>query len=421
VRFLEGMNSQEVIDFNLYLSPFDHWSGVVTRTDGEAAVLKTADNSCTVPRIPDNGVVFRDFLYEDDSVNGPARTREGYVEVIEMGEVTNENPDDSDAFNPALWATHTSDGVPADCPALVDAWNSGGRWDVSNNRQIDPTVGGMYGYGVLISPPSGTAAGYDAVALDDFFIRQHTEPGNTLPSLQNAIPEAQVVDRQLVVDAFFDLPGVDSEIASANAVSSVIMHTNVLNDYVLAPEIDAGTDWVLTFPTKRFYVNIGGYDEDGDPEVDAVAPFDEHWSQRNSEACEKIEIRYWDREEDEERVEDVDFSPAPPSEELELCKEVNVVSFNNSDVLSASERIGVNIDVAFDNGWANVDFFDDDTPQRQIVGEDFLGAEQYTFFGLPVVGFAVQNYQNGNLNGVLSNYSASVEHKYRRLIDVDVD
>ena len=30
VRFVESMNSQEVLDFNLYLSPYDVWTGAVS-------------------------------------------------------------------------------------------------------------------------------------------------------------------------------------------------------------------------------------------------------------------------------------------------------------------------------------------------------------------------------------------------------
>ena len=51
VRILEAMNSQEVLDFNLYLSPQDHWSAVITAdTNGAGAVIRTAGTSCTVHR-----------------------------------------------------------------------------------------------------------------------------------------------------------------------------------------------------------------------------------------------------------------------------------------------------------------------------------------------------------------------------------
>jgi len=44
VRFLEGKNSQEVLDFNLYLSPHDEWAGVIVKdkvTGGARAAAAT--------------------------------------------------------------------------------------------------------------------------------------------------------------------------------------------------------------------------------------------------------------------------------------------------------------------------------------------------------------------------------------------
>ena len=59
VRIVEAQNSQEVLDFNLYLSPQDHFSFAITATEEGGAKLITADNSCTVPAIPADGVAFR--------------------------------------------------------------------------------------------------------------------------------------------------------------------------------------------------------------------------------------------------------------------------------------------------------------------------------------------------------------------------
>ncbi|MBK8284739.1 MAG: hypothetical protein IPK97_07490 [Ahniella sp.] len=48
VRFVEGKNSREVLDFNLYLSPYDVWTGSIFAIDATGpAHLLTTDNSCT--------------------------------------------------------------------------------------------------------------------------------------------------------------------------------------------------------------------------------------------------------------------------------------------------------------------------------------------------------------------------------------
>src|SRR5690242_2832309 len=51
VRFLEGKNSAEVLDFNLYLSPKDVWTTAIVPMGGGAGIV-TSDNSCTIPAIP---------------------------------------------------------------------------------------------------------------------------------------------------------------------------------------------------------------------------------------------------------------------------------------------------------------------------------------------------------------------------------
>ena len=60
VRFLEGKNSQEVLDFNLFLSPRDVWTAAVlamphvTGDTTYGAGVATFDKSCTVPVVSSN-------------------------------------------------------------------------------------------------------------------------------------------------------------------------------------------------------------------------------------------------------------------------------------------------------------------------------------------------------------------------------
>ena len=387
VRILEAMNSQEVLDFNLYLSPQDHWSAVITADpNGEGAIIKSGDTSCTVPAAISNGtaVPFRNFEYQSDAKNkGVDRTREGYIEVIEMGEV------DDATLEAAI--KHTN-GVPKNCGAVTAAWQAGGTFDQGTG--VVAPAGGLYGYGVLINVAEGTDATYDAVALDAFSVNSvHTNPGSLDPSLNSAEPVADVIDGNTVVSALFN-DGID-------AVSAVLMHDAIANDYVLEPTINAGTDWVITFPTKRDYVAT----------APATAPFTVSWSKTNTQACEPISITYYDREEKDQAPDDLDFSPLPPAAApLSLCFEANVLTFNNSNVLSGSDRVSKNLalDSGFDNGWMTINM--NNVAGRQLVG----GAT--TFNGLPVTGFAVQKYVNGDVGGVKSNYAGAVTHKATRSI-----
>jgi len=116
VRFLEAYNSREVLDFNLYMSPFDVWVAAVAPLATGAEVL-TNDNSCTVPPIPAAGVAFRTGAFDGSIAGQPkdggptslVRTREGYVEMYEMAVLTG-----TSASN----VTHNANGTPANCAKI---------------------------------------------------------------------------------------------------------------------------------------------------------------------------------------------------------------------------------------------------------------------------------------------------------------
>src|SRR5699024_2841748 len=94
VRFLEALNSREVLDFNLYLSPYDVWTAGVTDLGGGTPGIRTFDTSCTVPYFQggtpgDAGEQeFLDFQYTGPNADGATgaieRAASGYIELIEM-------------------------------------------------------------------------------------------------------------------------------------------------------------------------------------------------------------------------------------------------------------------------------------------------------------------------------------------------
>lgn len=419
LRFREAKNSREVLDFNIYLSPFDVWVGVVTAaTDdsGESvAVIKqrindSGDTTCTVPVIPDTvGQPFRNLTYSGDLADGGGtgldRTKEGYIEAIEMGVVH-----DGGGFDFAAAATHNETMFPADCAALNTAW-AGGEWDRSNGAtNVTAPTGGLFGTASLINVNEGTDYGYDATALRDFFIPNlasqnlHNDPSNQLPVLSNVFPKTSVVvqGNQIVVSEW-GLFGVDP----VDPVSAVLMKSTIMNDYVTEKGIQAATSLVYTMPTKHFYTDLV---------ATAKQPFTSVFS--GGAACEELKYQFWDRDEKTEVPKfTVDFSPAPqdviPPDSL--CFEANIVRINGTDALNS--KLATNdLATKFENGWLRANFASD---ARHIMVEDgSADGSARTYHGLPVIGFSVERYFNGTLeaNSTLSNYGGLFSHKSNTVI-----
>jgi len=406
VRFLEGENSREVLDFNLYMSPFDVWTAAVTNDDavGGARIL-TTDNSCTVPAIPEGGQQFLRYAYTGGSADGGGttfdRTREGHIEMIEMGTVHN-----TSNGSWATDATHVA-GVPADCDALVASWN-GGYWDTTNSDDgISPPGGGLFGGASLIQVLAGFDVGYNADALDAFSGESlHFAPGSVLPNLNNQTDgfgghQSIVFNDGGVVTS--DWPrGVD-------AVSALYMHDTIMNEYVLDDATLSGTDWVMNFPTKAFYVDPPTSGSNA-----AIPPFTSVFDEfEDGTACEPISLTFWDREERQPSGPGLGFSPpAPGPQGNALCWEDTIVTFDNSSVLGSALQENVNPgDVGFQHGWMRISFDDS--------GNSFQSNDGDVYNGLPVTGFAVQTFTNGTLtddegNAVLSNYAGLFGHRNTR-------
>ncbi|WP_239235540.1 hypothetical protein, partial [Candidatus Nitrotoga sp. BS] len=175
VRFSEGKNGRAVLDFNIYLSPYDIWTAaVVNTTDG--AKLVTADKSCTAPAIPADGKDFVNFAYSgsglfegilnngrDGETDSLDRTREGYFEIIEMGTITNT------AINASI--KHVS-GMPANCgvvqAATMDMGPASELVVGGQSARAFKATGGLSGTASLIGVASGTDFGYDPVVLEAF-------------------------------------------------------------------------------------------------------------------------------------------------------------------------------------------------------------------------------------------------------------
>ncbi len=405
VRFLEAYDSREVLDFNLYMSPFDVWTAEVDPA-GAGAGVSTADNSCTVPAITGQ-IPFVNYAYSgsnnDTGPDGLSRTLEGYVEMIEMGTVNNNTSGSLAAI------THIN-GVPASCGQVLGAWGYGPGpqyWNTNSAIDLGAPDGGLFGSGTIVDIGLGTIEGYNADAVEGFYVTasaaQHTAPGTVLPNLGSGTSNVAYT---------FNTSGsgnvslaTTSFSSNVDAVSAVFMTNNIYNEFVVDPAYGESTEWVVTFPTKRFYV---------DPQIvsSAYAPFDVVFGSTSSgTSCSPVSITAYDREEGTSTTS-LGFSPPPPGQQgPALCWETNVISFNQtapSTILGSNLVSNINLPTGTVNGWANLGFA---STQHVLEGEN-----GNTFSGLPATGFSVEETVNANAApGSLANYTGLYNHKYNRV------
>lgn len=443
VRFMEGRNSLEVLDFNLYMSPFDVWTAAVVTGGPEgtspaaapAARVFTSDTSCTVPSLATDpidgrpGIAFRNFQYAvgTEKVTGPwelSRTREGHIEMIEMGVLT-------PGGTLANAAKHNSSGVPANCGILNAAWDiGGGTWtDSAGQAQMNPPSGGLFGGAEIVNAANGQNISYNADAIEGFFVSTtanlHTDPGSLAPSLADA--QTSPGNATAIVFAngtLFQFPFTGTAFG-LKAVSAVFMHNEIYNEYSssTSANLSSESEWVITFPTKRLHITQA---------QPVRLPFRSAYDRSAGGACEPIAINFWDREERTTSASGVPFSPPAPGQAApSLCYEAQVVTFNQSnigDYLTGGNRSSIfgsyyarNVSTStFQNGWARIrlgdqsatsstqNFLPLDAPSGTPVITDAL-------VGLPVTGFWASNFA-GTGAGILANYSLVHKHRADRLI-----
>ena len=470
VRFLEGKNGREVLDFNLFLSPTDVWTGVVLPTT-DGARLETGDNSCVTPSDLFGNVsgeirndaagrpinVFSNSQYTGANVDDPEqnaldRTREGYVEVFEMGIVA----DATMAGFIKHAQSGSSLGLPSNCGAL-DAYEGLSTAalpavKLPGNYLVSPG-GGLTGRASIINSATGTNFTYDITALDGWWAPLMPGPGNvpysapgvTTPSISL---QAGIDTVSYVAITANPVAGVPPGVVRAvwatprEAVSAVLMRNGVINAFLTDAGTVSKTDWVITMPTKRDSIVVGR----GIPN----RPFSNNFANdTRTGACDAYTLNIFNRE---AIGIGLPFPPGTifpfgrPSSVVSgaLCWQVNVLEFapltllgsTNSHQLPGAARafgttgaISMGVNTTFSrrtlqgpNGWAMLIYGGTGATQTQqsitplsatLNGVAIVGGTG-THFGLPIIGAMFHNYTN---TGVASSYGGVIPHKYTRNID----
>lgn len=419
VRFLEGYNGRTVLDFDIFLSAHDTWTAVVSQADGSSgAKLATSDHSCTLPQLPADGQPFFADTYAGTSTapwnvadSGPqtiARTREGHIEIVADGDVI---PGSDTDVRMTQAQDGTGGGRPPGCSELQRFSETGVQSDI-----VTPTSG-LAGSASIVNVGEGTFFAYNADALTDFtdtiVLVTNIIEFDTLTAANSS--EIEIGARAKLRTDSGDALSLDYA-RGVDAVSAVLMADSINNDYLVSSGLGANTDWIVTFPTKRFYVDALAY-----PDAPR-APFAEAFTAGHSSVALGLDIY------DQEELHQSNRPPAdgcgficPSVAPFILGYEVNAVSFvPYTGSFAPSGVFGSQLAAAFgplfgntpygDAGWARIGFNDPIEPHALSGGT--TGGTPVALNGLPAIGFMVYNIINAHAApGRLANYGGTFAHR----------
>ena len=289
VRFRGASNSDDVLDFQVFLSPGDVWAAAVTADANGLAQLVTQDNSCTLPKIALNTPVpfIKDRLtkagWTDADKN--AQTREGYIEILNMADIDESKVYDKDTGTFGTGSTGAQSGLykaikhvngVAPCTdAALTALNDvdplknntvtrAGSTDTkaAAHLGLDAPTGGLTGNWFIMNAAKSTTFSAAATA-----IKETAASGQlNVYSPQRAIPAAlltadPLMRAKLIEAQAYDVPDLSTPFYTAQTpegratqVSTAISQTVIANQFLADSKINAATDWVISMPTRRYTV-----------------------------------------------------------------------------------------------------------------------------------------------------------------------
>lgn len=309
VRFRGAANSDDVLDFQVFLSPGDVWTAAVTAGADGVANIVTGDNTCTVPALTSG--VGQPFVMDRlnpnlSAADKAAQTREGYVEIFNMADIAGDKVWKADGTlggtvnSPLFTATKHVSGV-APCSvagsAARTALNAAALTNFTEataaTAGLNTPTGGLMGDWYIINVPqtttfSGGATGLLATGGNGRANFVHFPQNNAAATFVTAAPGAGpnfvTSDPLFRTDAInaagvafgatpalpllnFDLPdlstpyvtggaapAITSAAAQAAALTGQLAVQSITNQYANDASISAKTDWVFSMPSRRYNV-----------------------------------------------------------------------------------------------------------------------------------------------------------------------
>ena len=312
VRFRGAQNSDDLLDFQVLMSPGDVWTAAVTAAADGTAQLSTADATCTLPSL--KNVTQKFDTRRLASGVGAAGTREGYVEIFNMADIAGDSiftvagvPNQK---SPLFTAVNHVNGVApctesvinttllkadyTEATASAAGFNTPttglmGDWYIINVAKtttfsgaataltaVTTAGGSTAGNGAFVLfPQSSTGLAGSGVVADNFTADPalRTLTDNVSASVTSAgagTAVAATFTLPVVDGAFYDLPDLSTPyltaattpataagpIAQAQLLTRALAVTSIRNQYATDASITAKTDWVFSMPTRRYSVAL---------------------------------------------------------------------------------------------------------------------------------------------------------------------
>lgn len=348
VRWRESINSLEVRDFNVILSPHDVWNGAVTVLGDGSTGFRTYDKSCTSPELPGMVGAARavDGAKGEVAFASIGDNRQGYFEIILMGVADSTNTGTAvDALRAGSLHAQPA-GVPNNCVTVDNLFAT----DVSIlalNNEMSAPENILKGSLTFINVTHGVSFNSEPTAIENFQTGGPIvfAPGDNQPDLADGDDLATIHYLENGTPSSIAVPG-----GSEDAVSALLSMGSIANEY--ASGTNAATSWVVTMPTKHHYAS--------------------------SNTCYDISMSLYNREERTTVILDnTQFSPFVPGDQtVNICPESVVFDFNDSPIFgTASNHKGVDTTTVGLNGWVNLTFLESIDNGTSLAG-------------LPVIGFS---------------------------------
>ncbi|TDS83119.1 cell surface protein [Comamonas sp. JUb58] len=294
VRFRGAANSDDLLDFTVFLSPGDVWTGAVQANEN-GSYFRTNDGSCTIPDIRKQDVQFgKSRLNKSwDAAKLTNNTKEGYVEILNAADIPGDkiygaNGDAQSQLYTAI--KHVNGVAPCTTTVLEKTLNYEGELNTEAqkaNYGFNTPTGQLTGDWYILNVDqtttfSGAATALKATTADNAAARGNyvlfPQQGETVAAADSftadpllitkpADKTGKIVKGPLVTPNNADFPDLSTpyfvggaDTAGVNAAKQAFDLTASLakgavsNQYATDASLQAKTDWVFSMPTRRYSV-----------------------------------------------------------------------------------------------------------------------------------------------------------------------